>query len=87
MEGAEGAGAEELEGVEGGEDGVGVLQDEGAGGDGEGGVERFSGLVGRGFAGDFDLARCAGKALFGLEEEVELGEPRARSAGVESCDG
>ena len=44
---------------------MGVLKDEGAGGDGKGGVEA---LVGVGY---FDLLG-AGEGLFGLEEEVKL---------------
>ncbi len=64
-QGAKGGGAEGFERVEGGEEGVGVLQDEAAGLDGEGGVE---GLVG---VGDLELAG-AREGRDGFEREGEL---------------
>ncbi len=58
-EGGEGPKAEApktLRGIEGGEEGVGVLEDEVAGGEIEGGVEAVVGV------GDFEFLRCGGRA-------------------------
>ncbi len=65
VKGAEGRGAEGFEGIEGGEDGVGVLQDQGSGGDGE---RSLKGVIQTG-----DLNLCgAGKRGTGFEEKEEL---------------
>ena len=77
-EGAEGAWAEEPEGIEGGEDGVGILKDERsllvleAEAGGERGV----------CVGDLDLLG-AGEVGFGLEEKDELSAERNFSGGGE----
>ena len=63
---AVGGSAEGLEGVEGGEDGAGILEDEGSGGYGEVGVEGFVGV------GDFNFAPWCGGGSGGFEREGYL---------------
>ena len=66
-QGTEGAGAEGAQGIEGGDDGVGVLEEQAArGGEGQDGAERSV----KGF--DLDLT-IAGEAVRTLEREREEG--------------